>query len=79
VKADKAWCPNCKDVRRDVQTFHKIRGREPFLDQTLASIGVPPFDILVSRNMERAVGFELSGDAKGVLGPLYRTAELELE
>jgi len=79
VKADKAWCPNCKDVRRDVQTFHKIRGREPFLDQTLASIGVPPFDILVSRNMERAVGFELSGDAADVLGPLYRTAELELD
>ncbi len=26
VSAQLAWCPNCKDVRRDVQTFHKIRG-----------------------------------------------------
>jgi adenylyltransferase/sulfurtransferase len=74
VTADKAWCPTCKDARRDVQTFHKIRGREPFLDQTLASIGVPPFDILTSRNDERVVGFELSGDAKDVLGPACRDA-----
>ncbi|HEY7117937.1 MAG TPA: ThiF family adenylyltransferase [Tepidisphaeraceae bacterium] len=78
VTADKAWCPNCKDVRRDVQTFHKIRGDESFLDQTLASIGVPAFDILVSRNVNRVVGFELSGDAAEVLGPLYSSpAELD--
>jgi molybdopterin/thiamine biosynthesis adenylyltransferase len=78
VAADKAWCPHCKDSRRDVQTFHKIRGREVFLDQTLASIGVPAFEILVSRNAERAVGFELSGDAADVLGPLYASPGLEL-
>ncbi|MDB5321599.1 MAG: Molybdopterin biosynthesis protein MoeB [Phycisphaerales bacterium] len=71
VSAEKAWCPKCKDARRDVQTFHKIRGREAFLDQTLASIGVPAFDILISRNPERAVGFELSGDAGGVLGAVF--------
>ena len=68
VTAEKAWCPNCKDVRREVQTFHKIRGNEAFMDQTLASIGVPAFDILISRNAERVVGFELSGDAAEVLG-----------
>jgi adenylyltransferase/sulfurtransferase len=71
IGAEKAWCPVCKDARRDVVTFHKIRGREAFLDQTLGSIGVPAFDILVSRNMERVVGFELSGDAAAVLGPLH--------
>jgi adenylyltransferase/sulfurtransferase len=71
VTAEKAWCPTCKDARRDVVTFHKIRGREPFLDQTLASIGVPAFDILTSRSAERAVGFELSADAAEVLGAAY--------
>jgi adenylyltransferase/sulfurtransferase len=77
VSADKAWCPHCKDARRDVQTFHKIRGRESFLDQTLASIGVPAFDILISRNMERAVGFELTGDAASVLGEVYDGLSLD--
>jgi molybdopterin/thiamine biosynthesis adenylyltransferase len=72
VTADKSWCPTCKDVRRDVVTFHKIRGREPFLDQTLASIGVPAFDILIGRTLERAVGFELSADAAAVLGAARR-------
>jgi molybdopterin/thiamine biosynthesis adenylyltransferase len=72
VTADKAWCPACMDVRRDVQTFHKIRGDEPFVDQTLASIGVPAFDILVARAGSRSVGLELSGDAARVLGPLYQ-------
>src|SRR5258706_8654999 len=78
VPAEKAWCPNCKDSRRDVQTFHKIRGREAFMDQTLASIGVPAFEILTSRNAERAVGFELSSDAGDVLGPLHRADGLDL-
>jgi adenylyltransferase/sulfurtransferase len=73
VTADKAWCPTCKDTRREVQTFHKIRGREPFLDQPLATIGVPPFDILVSRNADRAIGFELTADAAEVLGPALGT------
>lgn len=70
VTADKAPCPTCPDVRRDVVTFHKIRGDEPFIDQTLASIGVPAFDILIARAGGRSVGFELSGDAADVLGPL---------
>lgn len=70
VTADKAWCPTCTDVRRDVVTFHKIRGNEPFVDQTLASIGVPAFDILIARAGGRSVGFELGGDAADVLGPL---------
>jgi adenylyltransferase/sulfurtransferase len=70
VTADKSWCPTCKDVRRDVVTFHKIRGNEAFVNQTLASIGVPAFDILIARAGGRSVGFELSGDAADVLGSL---------
>jgi molybdopterin/thiamine biosynthesis adenylyltransferase len=70
VRADSAKCPRCTDVRRDVVTFHKITGTEPFLDWPLAKIGVPPFDIVVARTMERAIGLELSADAAQVLGPL---------
>jgi adenylyltransferase/sulfurtransferase len=76
VSADKTWCPACKsqghDTRRDVVTFHKIRGHEPFLDRPLAAIGVPHFDILVSRNAQQTIGFELAADAPRVLGPLYK-------
>jgi len=91
VKAEKAWCPACrekgKDVRREVVTFYKIRGDEPFLDRTPAAIGVPPFDIIMARgpaatsgvnvppgnetNVDRLVGLELSCDAENVLGPLW--------
>jgi adenylyltransferase/sulfurtransferase len=70
-------------ARRDVVTFYKIRGTESFLDRTLEQIGVPPFDILIARTAERAIGIELSADASNVLGPLVTpiesadTAELE--
>jgi molybdopterin/thiamine biosynthesis adenylyltransferase len=80
VKAEKGWCPDCAHVRRDVVTFHKIRGSEPFIDRTLADIGVPPFDIIIARSGGRSIGLELAGDAKDVLGPLMTSDEtLELE
>ena len=75
VPESAAWCPRCRDVRREVVTFHKIRGDESFLDRPLAQIGVPPFDIIIARSPDRSVGFELSGDAANVLGDLN---ELEL-
>ena len=71
VTADKAPCPRCPGVRREVVTFYKVRGDEPFLGRTLAEIGVPPFDILTARAGERSIGLELNGDAPAVLGPLY--------
>src|SRR3954468_19040666 len=52
VKGDRAWCPDCKDIRRDVVTFFTIRGNEPFIDQPLAAIGVPAFDIVIARGPE---------------------------
>ena len=78
VKNDKANCPNC-GARRDVVTFYKIRGTESFLDKTLSQIGVPPFDVLIARTADRAIGLELSNDAAEVLGPLYIAADAELE
>jgi len=75
VPTSKAACPVCSHELRDIQTFFKIKGDEPFIDRTLASIGVPPFDIIIARSGSRAVGFELTGDAASVLGPLLETQE----
>ena len=72
VSAAKAFCPRCRDVRREVVTFYKIRGSESFLNRTLAQIGVPAFDIVIARTRDRAIGLELSADGDAVLGPLAR-------
>jgi adenylyltransferase/sulfurtransferase len=84
VSADLAWCPACRgkgdEARREVVTFYKVRGGEPFLGRTLAGIGVPPFDIVIARNPDdpgRSVGLELSWDAENVLGPLWDGEALE--
>ncbi len=70
VRAQKAICPNCPGVRREVVTFFRIDGTEKFLDRTLAEIGVPAFDILYAVAADRSIGLELSADAPAVLGPL---------
>jgi adenylyltransferase/sulfurtransferase len=74
VPASRAICPNCqrsgKIVRRRVVTFDRIRGDEPFMDRTLAQIGVPPLDILTVRTPNKSIGLELAGDAQQVLGTL---------
>jgi adenylyltransferase/sulfurtransferase len=83
VAADKAWCPHCKaagnDIRREVVTFHKIRGNEAFLDRPLIQLGVPAFDIVIGRGRDRSIGFELAGDAPSVLGELLSTSVVETE
>ena len=79
VPGEKAWCPDCRDVRREVITFHQIKGDEDFLDRALAQLGVPPYDIVIARAGARSIGFELAGDAARVLGPLLGSDQLELE
>lgn len=79
VSTDKAYCPKCKDVRREVTTFYRLRGDEVFLDMSLAEIGVPPFDILIARKGDRTIGLELTGDEAGVLGPLCDQEALQWE
>jgi adenylyltransferase/sulfurtransferase len=74
VSADKAFCPNCPDSRREVVTFYQINSGEAFADRTLRDIGVPAFDIIIARLPDRLVGLELSGDAGEVLGPHFRSA-----
>jgi adenylyltransferase/sulfurtransferase len=75
VRAEKALCPHCPGVRREVCTFYKIRGGEAYLERTPAQIGLPPFDILIARSRDRALGLELAGDAAAVLGPLAADRE----
>ena len=74
VPASRAICPKChakgKSVRRQVVTFDRVRGDEPFLDRSAAAIGVPPLDILTVRAPGKSIGLELAGDMAEVLGPL---------
>ena len=76
VAASKSRCPHCNGVR-DVTTFFKIHGNESFIDQPLAKMGVPPFDIIIARGGDKSIGFELAGDAKHVLGNLLCDDGLE--
>ena len=79
VDPARVFCPCCPGTRREVVTFYKVRGDEPFAKEPLSAIGVPPFDIVIARNDERSVGLELAGDAAEVLGPLWMpNDELEL-
>ncbi len=75
VSADKANCPHCGARDRAVQTYHTLRGNEPFLHLPLAQLGVPAFDIIGARSATQYVGLELSGDAGAVLGELHDSAE----
>ncbi len=77
VVASKAHCPHCDGVR-DASTFFKIHGAESFIDDPLARIGVPAFDIVIARAADgRSIGFELAGDAQQVLGGLFNDDGLE--
>ena len=78
VKHNDVFCPECADTRREVVTFYRLDGEEPFLEKPLSEMGVPAFDILIARGGEKAIGLELSADAAEVLGPLVGGAE-ELE
>jgi len=71
ISADRAVCSHCPNARREVRTFYKLTGEEPFLGRTAAQIGIPAFDILTARTAGRAMGLELSGDAPAVLGALH--------
>jgi adenylyltransferase/sulfurtransferase len=62
-------CPAC-GADRVPHTFHTVSGEEPFLDKTLAQIGVPPWDILCGRAGMQQRYYEFSGDSAGVLGSL---------
>jgi adenylyltransferase/sulfurtransferase len=61
VSFEAAHCPACGALRETEMT-HAITGDEPFLDHTLASLGVPPLHILRANNGREYRFYELSGD-----------------
>lgn len=69
AKNSMAECPDC-GKKREVNTIFTIHGDEDFIEKTFAEIGVPPFDIVWARNAEHLIGFEFTGDAHAILGPL---------
>jgi adenylyltransferase/sulfurtransferase len=75
VRAEKALCPNCPGVRREVNTFFQINADSALMDKTLSQIGIPPLDIVIARKGGEAIGFELAGDRQRVLGPLAVESE----
>ena len=40
------------------------------MENSLAEIGVPKYDIILASNADRYIGLELAGDAPSVLGNL---------
>jgi adenylyltransferase/sulfurtransferase len=74
VTESEALCPAC-GARRAPRLFHALRGDEPFLDQPLARLGVPPWDVLLARRGEELVGLELDADRAAVLGSPPNTGE----
>lgn len=66
-------CPVCTQMRTP-RLYSTIRGTEPFLSQTLESLGLPPWDIVSARAGETSDAFEFSADRARVLGPLATEA-----
>lgn len=56
-------CPECHQEGILITT-PKIKGDEDFLDQPLATFGIPPLHILQGMNSDQEVFFELTGDAE---------------
>jgi len=75
-----AHCPVCGTLRETEMT-HTIDGSEPFLERTLASIGIPPLHILRAYNSREYRFYELTGDLAEALhfkhfsGPQSRVSE----
>jgi adenylyltransferase/sulfurtransferase len=69
VREAEGKCPQCESDRVP-RTYHTIGGDEPFLDKSLAEVGVPPWDIVCGRAGMQQRYYEFAADASGVLGNL---------
>ena len=66
VSFEAAHCPTCGSLR-ETQMAHVISGGEPFLNRTLASLGVPPLHIIRAYNQQDYRFYELTGDLEQAL------------
>jgi adenylyltransferase/sulfurtransferase len=73
VTEQQGRCPKCR-ANRAPRTFHTIGDDRPeVLDRTLASIGVPVWDVLAGRAGLEQRFYEFGGDRDAVLGALATT------
>jgi molybdopterin/thiamine biosynthesis adenylyltransferase/DNA-binding transcriptional regulator YhcF (GntR family) len=81
VSFESAHCPVCGTLR-DADMTHQITGDEPYLNQTLASVGIPALHIMRARNPTEYRFYELTGDLPTALhfrhfeGPESPSAEV---
>ena len=69
VTEDEARCEGCGEVG-EPELMHSLYGDEPFLDKTLAELGVPPYDIFVGREGLEMKHYLLSADRAKALGKI---------
>jgi hypothetical protein len=62
----------CRELRQPVVSA-SFSESDAFADKTLADFGVPRFDIVGARRGLTRIGYEFSGDAGAILGPLCST------
>jgi adenylyltransferase/sulfurtransferase len=61
VSFEAAHCPNC-DVLRETELSHVVTGEESYINNTLASLGIPPLHIIKAYNAQEYRFYELTGD-----------------
>ncbi len=66
VGFNRAHCPTC-GMLRETEMTHLITGDEPYLNRTLASLGIPKLHILRAYNADQYAFYELSGDLQNAL------------
>ena len=73
VTEDDALCAQCGKARFP-RLVHGVGDGGDWLERTPAEMGLPPFDVFVSRSGQCAVGYLLAGDAESVLGEVAPSA-----
>lgn len=66
VGFNRAHCPTC-GMLRETEMTHVVTGEEPYLNRTLASLGIPKLHILRAYNADQYAFYELSGDLQSAL------------
>ncbi len=66
VTFEAAHCPSCGTLR-EAQLTHVITGEEPFLNRSLASLGIPKLSIIRALNLDEYRFYELTGDLEEAL------------
>jgi adenylyltransferase/sulfurtransferase len=64
-----ARCPRCGELR-EPQMTHAVDGAEPYLNRTLAQMGLPPYDVVRGRAGLDMRHYLLAGDRSRALGVL---------